>query len=46
MQGPNKIILVNDNAKILKDRKHFIRNNFARKNNGEYVDWFDGTKVL
>lgn len=46
MEGPSKIILVNDNAEILNDRKYFIRNNFAQKNNGKYVDWFDGTKVL
>ena len=46
MQGPSKIILVKDNAKILNERKHFIRNNFAQKINGKYVNWFDGSKVL
>lgn len=46
MQGTSKIILVEDSAKILNVRKHFIRNNFAQKINGKYVNWFDGTKVL
>ncbi len=46
MEGPTKIILVKDNAKILNARKHFIRENFVQKINGKYVDWFDGSKVL
>lgn len=46
MQGPSKIILVKDDAKLLNTKKHFIRNNFVQKINGEYVIWFDGSKVL
>lgn len=46
MEGPSKIILVEDDAKILNVRKHFIRDNFAQNMNGQYVNWFDGSKVL
>ena len=46
MEGPCKIILVKYDAKILKARKNFIRENFAQKINGKYVNWFDGSKVL
>lgn len=46
MEGPSKIILVKDDAKILNARKHFIRENFAQKINSKYVNWFDGSKVL
>ena len=46
MEGPCKIILVKDDAKILNARKHFIRENFAQKINGKCVNWFDGSKVL
>lgn len=46
MEGPSKIILVKDDAKILNARKHFIRENFVQKINGKYVNWFDGSKVL
>lgn len=46
MEGPTKIILVKDNAKILNARKHFIRENFVQKINGKYVNWFDGSNVL
>ena len=31
IEGPCKIILVKDDAKILNARKHFIRENFAQK---------------
>lgn len=46
MEGPSKIILVKDDAKVLNDRKHFIRENFVQKINGKYVNWFDNSKVL
>lgn len=46
MGGPSRIILVKDDAKILNIRKHFIRENFAQKINGKYVNWFDGSKIL
>lgn len=46
MLGPSRIILVQDNAKILNDRKHYIRRNYANKINGNYVTWFDGSKLL
>ena len=46
MEGPCKIILVKDDAKILNAREHFISESFAQKINGKYVNWFDGSKVL
>lgn len=38
MEGPCKIILVKDDARILKTRENFIRENFAQKINGKYVN--------
>lgn len=46
MEGPCKIILVKDDARILKTRENFIRENFAQKINGKYVNQFDGSKFL
>lgn len=46
MNGPGKVILVNDEAQILNERKHFIRKNFTQNIAGTYVTWFNGQKVL
>lgn len=46
MEGPSKIFLVKEFAEDLKKRKHFVRKHFAIENNGKYVDWFDGSKIL
>lgn len=46
MFGTSRIILIQDNAKKLNDRKHFIRETFVQKIAGHYVNWFDGSKML
>lgn len=46
MNGPNKVILVNDNAKLLNERKHYVRDNMTRVIQNHYVNWFNGEKVL
>ena len=46
MNGPNKVILVSENAKKLNERKHYIRNNMTRIIQNHYVNWFNGDKVL
>lgn len=46
MNGLGKVILVNDEAKVLNERKHFIRKNFTQNIAGTYVTWFNGQKVL
>lgn len=46
MNGPNKVILVNENAKELNTRKHYIRNNMTRIIQNHFVNWFNGEEVL
>lgn len=46
MNGPNKVILVSDNAKELNERKHYIRDNATRIIQNRLVNWFNGEKVL
>lgn len=45
MIGPSKIILVKELAHVLNNRKHIIRDSFAQKINGHYVEWYNGQKV-
>ncbi|MDO4394843.1 MAG: hypothetical protein Q4C23_02560 [Mycoplasmatota bacterium] len=46
MNGPNKIILVNETAKELNERKHYIRDNSTKVIQNHFVNWFNGEKVL
>lgn len=46
MNGPNKVILVSENAKELNAKKHYIRNNMTRIIQNHFVNWFNGEKVL
>lgn len=46
MNGPNKVILVSENAKELNVKKHYIRNNMTRVIQNHFVNWFNGEKVL
>lgn len=46
MNGPNKVILVSENAKELNVKKHYIRNNMTRIIQNHFVNWFNGEKVL
>lgn len=46
MNGPNKIILVNEQAIVLNERKHYIRNNMAQKIQGHFVNWFNEEKII
>ncbi len=46
MNGPNKVILVSENAKELNERKHYIRENMTRIIQNHFVTWFNGQKVL
>lgn len=46
MNGPNKVVLVSENAKELKERKHYIRDNSTRIIQNHLVNWFNGEKVL
>lgn len=45
MTGPNDVLLVQDNATDLNDRKHIIRSTRAQVIDGHYVTWFNGEKV-
>ena len=46
MNGPNKVILVSENAKELNERKHYIRDNATMIIQNHLVNWFNGEKVL
>lgn len=46
MNGPNKVILVSENAKELNERKHYIRDNMTRIIQNHFINWFNGEKVL
>lgn len=46
MNGPNKVVLVSENAKELNERKHYIRDNSTRIIQNHLVNWFNGEKVL
>ena len=46
MTGPNKVILVSENAKELNERKHYIRDNMTRIIQNHFIKWFNGEKVL
>lgn len=46
MNGPNKVVLVGENAKELNERKHYIRDNSTRIIQNHLVNWFNGEKVL
>lgn len=46
MNGPNKIILVNEKARELNKRKHYIRDNMAKVIQNHFVNWFNDEKIL
>lgn len=46
MSGPSKVILVKENAKVLNERKHYVRNNMTRRIQNHFVKWFNGQKIL
>ena len=45
MFGPNKVILVKDDPKMLNMRKHYIRDNFTQEYNGKKVIWYNNDFV-
>ena len=46
MNGPNKIILVNEKARELNKRKHYIRDNMTKVIQNHFVNWFNDEKIL
>ena len=46
MNGPNKIILVNDKQDVLNKRKHYLRENMTKKIQNHFVRWFNGEKIM
>ena len=46
MNGPNRVLLVIEDADILNIRKHYVRENLTQRIASHYVEWFNGEKVL
>lgn len=46
MNGPNRVLLVKEDADILNVRKHYVRENLTQRIASHYVLWFNGEKVL
>ena len=46
MSGPNKVLLVKEDADVLNIRKHYVRENLTQRIASHYVEWFNGEKVL
>ena len=46
MDGPNKVILVNDKQEILNERKYYLRENMTKNIQNHFVRWFNGEKIM
>ena len=46
MDGPNKVILVDEKCNKINERKQYLRNNMAQVIQNHFVNWFNGEKIM
>lgn len=46
MDGPNKVILVDEKCNKINERKRYLRNNMAQVIQNHFVNWFNGEKIM